>query len=621
VSDGRDIRGTLERMTATIVHRGPDDDGFFYDRGIGLGMRRLSIIDLPGGHQPIASEGNAHWIVFNGEIYNYQALRPQLVSAGHRFCTHSDTETILHAFEEYGEDCVHRFNGMFAFAIWDTQRRRLFVARDRLGVKPLYYAWDGSTLVFASEIKAILESGLVKRELDEESIWHYLTFRYVPAPRTMWRGIFKLPPAHSLTFDPDTRALDIRRYWDIPYDAPGEHLSDAEELEQFTERFREAVRLRLIADVPVGIFLSGGLDSSAVAAAVTEVHNTRLNTFSIAFRDGGRFDETSYARQVAEALGTHHHEIRIGEAEFTEFLPALVWHTDEPIADAASVPLYYVSRLAAEHVKVVLSGEGADEVLAGYGFETAVADWERRSQFRRWPEVVRSTLPTAGLRLAGRADLAERVRLKNLSATEHNVATAPYMTRYFSSAEKRALWPAAPAARDSDDLVREYYRRAPTTEPLHQMLYAYCQDWLVEDLLMKADKMTMAMSVELRVPFLDYQLVEWLASRPTTAKVRRDANGQLVTKYLLRRYCEGRVPQSVIDRPKEGFPTPIYSWYSGNLGKQMRRALLHSDSWVGARFDRQFLTSIADNSQRSYAEGGRFWLLYVLELWAQRWLS
>src|SRR5215208_4313001 len=216
VSDEREIRGTLERMTATIVHRGPDDDGFFYDRGIGLGMRRLSIIDLPGGHQPIASEGNAHWIVFNGEIYNYQSLRPQLVSAGHRFCTNSDTETIIHAYEEYGEDCVDKFNGMFAFAIWDTQRRRLFIARDRLGVKPLYYCWDGATLVFASEIKAILASGLAKAELDEESMWHYLTFRYVPAPRTMWRGIFKLPPAHSLTFDPAKRSLDVRRYWDIP---------------------------------------------------------------------------------------------------------------------------------------------------------------------------------------------------------------------------------------------------------------------------------------------------------------------------------------------------------------------------------------------------------------------
>src|SRR5512146_886436 len=307
VTDERDLRGRLEPMAATIVHRGPDDDGFFYDRGVGLGMRRLSIIDLQGGHQPLASEANAHWIVFNGEIYNYRSLRPQLIAAGHRFCTHSDTETIVHAFEEYGPDCVHHFNGMFAFAIWDVRRRQLFIARDRLGVKPLYYAWDGTALVFGSEIKAVLASGLVNKELDHEALWHYLTFRYVPAPLTMWRGVRKLPPAHWLTFDPATGSLDVHRYWDIPYDAPSEPLTDNEELEQFTSRFHDAVRLRLIADVPVGIFLSGGLDSSAVAAAVKEVHNTSLNTFSIAFREGGQFDETRYARQGAEKLGTQHH--------------------------------------------------------------------------------------------------------------------------------------------------------------------------------------------------------------------------------------------------------------------------------------------------------------------------
>ena len=620
VCDDREIRGTLERMTATIVHRGPDDDGFFYDRGVGLGMRRLSIIDLAGGHQPIASEGNANWIVFNGEIYNYQTLRPTLAAAGHQFCTHSDTETIIHAFEEYGPDCVNRFNGMFAFAIWNVQQRRLFIARDRLGVKPLYYYWDGQTLVFASEIKAILASGLVEKALDEEALWHYLTFRYVPAPMTMFRGIRKLPPAHSLTFDPAKRSLDIRRYWDIPYDAPSEPLSDQEEVDQFSARFREAVRLRLIADVPVGIFLSGGLDSSAVAAAVTEVHNTPLNTFSIAFHEGGKFDETPYARQVAEALGTRHHEIRIGQDEFTEFLPRLTWHTDEPLGDPVCVPLYYVSELAAQHVKVVLSGEGADETLAGYGFEHVVSDWEHRSRRRRWPELLRETAPEALFRLMGRDDLAERIRLRNMSPSEHNLATAPYMTRYFSTAEKRALWPTAGPARDSDDVVRDYYRRAPTTEPLHQMLYAYCQDWLVEDLLMKADKMTMATSIELRVPFLDYELVEWLASRPVSAKVRRNAKGERVTKYLLRKYCEGRVPQAVIDRSKQGFPTPLYSWYPGPLGDAMRRALLGPDSWVGSKFNRSVLGDIANNAQRSSLDGDRFWLLFVLELWAQRWL-
>ena len=620
VTDERDIRGTLERMTATIVHRGPDDDGFFYDRGVGIGMRRLSIIDLPGGHQPISNEDGSRWIVFNGEIYNYQSLRPALVEAGHRFRTHSDTETIIHAFEQFGPDCVHRFNGMFAFAIWDAKERRLFAARDRLGVKPLYYFWDGRTLVFASEIKAILASGLVPREIDDEAIWHYLTLRYIPAPLTIWRGIRKVPPGHSLTFDPATRSLEVRRYWDIPYDKPGPAMTDAEELEEFSARFREAVRLRLIADVPVGIFLSGGLDSSAVAAAVTEVHNTPLNTFSIAFHEGGKFDETPFARQVAEQLGTRHHELRIGEREFVDFLDELVWFTDEPLGDPVCVPLYYVSRLAAQHVKVVLSGEGSDEVLAGYGFEHVVAGWERQARMHRWPRLLRETAPAAAFRLIGHREYEHKVRMRNLPPAQYNIATAPNMTRYFSSAEKRRLWPGAPELRDSDDVVRDYYKRAPTRDPLHQMLYAYCQDWLVEDLLMKADKMTMATSIELRVPFLDYQLVEWAASRPASAKVRRDANGKLVTKYLLRRYAEARLPRSVIDRPKQGFPTPLYGWFSGPLGNQIREALLGPESWVGETMDRTMLREMVENAGRSSRDGDRLWLLYVLELWAKRWL-
>jgi asparagine synthase (glutamine-hydrolysing) len=620
VTDERDIRGTLERMTATIVHRGPDDDGFFYDRGVGIGMRRLSIIDLPGGHQPIANEDDTRWIVFNGEIYNYQSLGPELRAAGHHFRTHSDTETIVHAFEQFGPDCVHHFNGMFAFAIWDTRQRRLFAARDRLGVKPLYYFWDGSTLVFASEMKAILASGLVPREVDDDAIWHYLTFRYIPAPLTIWKGIRKLPPGHSLSFDPATRSLEVRRYWDIPYDAPSQTLSDEEELEEFSARFRESVRLRLIADVPVGIFLSGGLDSSAVAAAVKEVHNTSLNTFSIAFNEGGKFDETPFARQVAERLGTHHHELKIGESEFVDFLDDLVWFTDEPLGDPVCVPLYYVSKLAAEHVKVVLSGEGSDEVLAGYGFEHVVAGWERLTRMQRWPRLLRETAPAAAFRLIGQQRYAEKVRIRNLSPAQYNIATAPNMTRYFSSAEKCRLWPGATRHRDSDEIVRDYYKRAPTRDPLHQMLYAYCQDWLVEDLLMKADKMTMATSIELRVPFLDYQLVEWLATRPSTSKVRRDASGKLVTKYLLRRYSESRLPRSVIDRPKQGFPTPLYGWYGGPLGKQIREAVLGAGSWVGGMFDRGVLTELVENAGRSSRDGDRLWLVYVLELWAKRWL-
>src|SRR4029079_7233186 len=408
-SSDEDLRGMLEPMAASIVHRGPDDDGFHYDRGAAIGMRRLSIIDLSGGHQPLSDESGERWIVFNGEIYNFQSVRPPLEAAGHVFRTHSDTETIVHAFEQYGPDCVHHLNGMFGFAIWDSRERKLFIARDRMGVKPLYYAWDGRRLVFGSEIKALLASGFVARELDDEALWHYLTFGYVPAPLTMWRNVRKLPPGHRLTFEPATAALCVERYWDIPYGKPGPALSADDEVRQFTDLFLDSVRLRLIADVPVGIFLSGGLDSSAVAAAVNEVHNTPLKTFSIAFHEGGRYDETPFARKVAEKLGTDHHEIRIGRQEYMDFLPELVYYTDEPLADRACIPLYYVSRLAAQHVKVVLSGEGADEVLAGYDFENVVAGWERRQRFLRVPSLLRSTLPAAAFHAAGRRDLADRI--------------------------------------------------------------------------------------------------------------------------------------------------------------------------------------------------------------------
>jgi len=616
----RDLRGIPERMTATIVHRGPDDDGFYYDRGVGLGMRRLSIIDLSGGHQPLSSENDQHWIVFNGEIYNHEVLHAELSKAGHQFRTRSDTEAIIHAFESDGANCVHRFNGMFGFAIWDVRRRRLFLARDRLGVKPLYYAWDGETLVFASEIKAILASGLVKRTLDQHALWHYLTFGYVPTPLTMWEGIRKLPPAHHLTLDVDTGEPQVQRYWDIPYDGPREELTDDQELAEFTERFLDSVRLRLIADVPVGIFLSGGLDSSAVAAAVNEVHNTRLNTFSIAFRDGGRYDETPYARQVAQALGTHHHEVHIGRDEYLGAIPAFIHHSDEPLSDQATISLMLVSRLAAQHVKVVLSGEGADEVLAGYDLERMMTHWQRRERLLRWPRALRSTVPSVMFRLARRPDLVRRLTAANLPLSEQLIATIPYMTRFFSSEEKRALWPGSSDTCDSDELVRGYYRRAPTREPLQQLLYAYCQDWLVEDLLMKADKMTMASSIELRVPFLDYRLVEWLATRPPAAKIRKDSNGVWRTKYLLRQFCASRVPQSVIERSKEGFPSPVRQWIQQDLGASIERDLLASDSFVGSLFDRGRLTSIAANREASALDANRLWLLYVLNTWAKHWL-
>jgi asparagine synthase (glutamine-hydrolysing) len=610
----------LRRMNDEIVHRGPDDDGYFCEGGAGIAMRRLSIIDLAGGHQPLSNEDGSKWIVFNGEIYNYRDLRRDL-EGGHQFRTHSDTETIVHAFEQFGPECVQRFNGMFAFAIWDRAKRKLFAARDRLGVKPFYYYWDGSTLMFASEIKSILAAGAPKI-LDEQSVWNYLSFRYVSAPNTMWQGIRKLPPGYRLELDADSRTLIVERYWDMHFDRPAPATSEAAALETFGALFEDAVRLRLIADVPVGIFLSGGLDSSAVSAAVSEVHNARLDTFSVAFKSGGEFSELRYAREVAEYYKTNHHEIEIDRDEFADFLPEFGWYTDEPLADPASIPLFYVSRLARERVKVVLSGEGADEVLAGYTLDADAAYWDKLARFQRIPRAVRVTVGELALASTGRRDWVDRLRRRNVPVERQNITYLPYMTGYFSEAEKRALWPSmnGRSMADSNDLVRDYFARSRSREPLDQRLYAYCQDWLVEDLLMKADKMTMATSIELRVPFLDYRLVEWLASQPPSLKVHRDASGRYVTKYLLRRYCEHRLPRSILERPKQGFPVPITPWMNGWLGQLARDRILAPDSWSRATFDEKVLRGIVDIPAPSPPQAQRIWVLLVLELWARRWM-
>ncbi|MFH1740706.1 MAG: asparagine synthase (glutamine-hydrolyzing) [bacterium] len=620
--EGRFDRSALIRMNSEMNHRGPDDEGYHLDPPIGLAMRRLSIIDLAGGKQPIANEDETCWIVFNGEIYNYRERRAELLQKGHAFKTKSDTETILHLYEELGDECVHQLNGMFGFAIWDKAKRRLFVARDRLGIKPVYYFWDGRTLIFASEIKAILASDLVTKEVNPEAIWNYLTFRYIPEPLTIWKKIYKIPPGHVLTLNANESALTTRRYWDIPYGAEETNSGEDEDLEVFSSLFLNAVQRRLIADVPVGILLSGGLDSSAVAAAVSEVHNAPLSTFSVAFEDGGEFSELNYARQIAERYGTDHHEIIINLQHFLDFLPEFVWHTDEPLADPASVPLYYVAKLASERVKVVLSGEGADEVLAGYHFNRSAQYWHKLSRFQRLPRWMRDTIPTAVFKAVGYTRGAQRLELLNLPLAERNRRLLPHMTNYFTSVEKRSLWPDVPFLPDSDGIIAGYYKRAQTNDPLHQMLYAYCQDWLVEDLLMKADKMTMANSLELRVPFLDHTLVEWLARCPAERKVKRNGNGAYTTKYLLRRFAGERLPRAILERPKQGFPVPLNSWLRASFGQLAEETVLSKDSRICNWFRRESLKDLFEENKGSDSPTDlhRLWILFVLEIWARRWL-
>jgi asparagine synthase (glutamine-hydrolysing) len=608
-------------MCDAIVHRGPDDDGYFADKIAGLGIRRLSIIDLSSGHQPIASEDGCLQLVFNGEIYNYQDLRSQLELQGYRFRTKSDTEVILHQYQRDGAACVNKFNGMFAFAIWDSKEQNLFLARDRMGVKPLYYYWDGKHFLFASEIKALLETGIPRRELNEHALWDYLSFRYVPQPETIWKNIYKLPPGHTLTLSKNHGEPQPVRYWDIPYTDAYQSRSEDDVLQEFEALFLDAVRLRLIADVPVGILLSGGLDSSSVAAAVADLHNSQLNSFSVAFADSPEINEFPYAREVAQHVGMNHHEIVIGQNEFVDFLPHLTHFTDEPLADLASVPLYYVSKLARQSVKVVLSGEGSDEILAGYDLDHYVRQWNRFRTWNQLPAWLRERiLPALTQRLS--PQWAEQIQAANAAWDLRTRPAQANMTHHLSTGEKQRLFRAHNGYPDSVERIVMALERVKSREPLHQLLYVFCQDWLVEDLLMKADKMSMANSIELRTPFLDYRLVEWAARTPAHVKVGRDRTNHYQTKRVLRQFAARRLPESIIQRPKLGFPVPLYDWLSDRL-KSWSFDLLASPSaqlyrWLDPAVVRAQLEA-GTRPEAGVLDRHRLWDLLIFEIWSREW--
>ncbi len=610
----------LETMCATIAHRGPDDHGVYIDGPVALGFRRLSIVDLDGGHQPMTSDDGEIVVVFNGEIFNHGELRDDLIRNGVRFRTRSDTEVILRLFEKFGVTAFDRMNGMFAVAIWDRRRGVLHLVRDRFGVKPLYYARVGDGLVFGSEIKALLACGLIEKSITSDALWNYLTFRYVPGPGSIWRSVQKLPPAHRLEFRLDRDAPTVTRWWDMAMIPDSSPRADGEYLEEFTALFEDAVRLRLQADVPVGVTLSGGLDSSAVVAAA---HPATPHTFSVAFADSPQTDELAYARRVSEAFGTTHHEVVIDEKTFLDTLPDFVWHTDEPLADLASIPLFHVSKLARRHVKVVLSGEGADEIFAGYDFDR----WARR-----WNDIGVARDSNAGfgrilspLLARFSAAYGQRAALASEPLDQRMASNPISMTNLWSSNEKMStLRGGFEDIPDSLDILRAHVRRLGNRPPLNQVLYSYCQDWLTEDLLMKADKMSMAASLELRTPFLDYRLAEWASRLPVALKAGPDALGHYRTKEIVRRYAESRLPPEIVARPKQGFPVPVYEWLSGRLKNWARDILLDPRAKITAWIEPAALRRAYDDA--THAESGatprhRLWSLLVLELWMRRWTA
>ena len=607
---------TLQAMGDALAHRGPDDEGRFVDGNVGLAHRRLSIIDLEGGRQPLFNEDRSVAVVFNGEIYNYADLTADLAARGHVFATRSDTETIVHAYEERGERCVEDFRGMFAFALWDRRRRRLLLARDRLGIKPLYYFLGPGLLAFASEIKALLEHPEVPREVDPEALDLYLSLRYVPGPRTLFRGIRKLPPGHTLTWD--ERGLSLREYWDLAAHVrpEGERAvpgNGREPRRRLADLLEESVRLRLMSEVPLGVFLSGGLDSTTVLAMMRRIApGGRLRTFSVGYEgrtgEEERANEFDYARLAAESFGAEHHELKLRDADFRDFLPDLVRHLDEPVADPACVPLYFISRLARDEITVVLSGEGADEILAGYGV------------YRRMLALERMHRLGGGLggRLAGLAAAArgpgERLRLAL------RLASLPLEQRYrgvsrgfLPEAKARLLGHDATAV-DGDGLLDEvfgpHFAAVAGAAPLDRMLYADVKTWLPDDLLVKADKMTMANSLELRVPFLDHRLVELAASLPPEDKLRRGTG-----KALLRDAVAGLVPPAIVERTKRGFPVPMVPLLR-RLGGFSRELLLARDSACRSWFDAAEVERLLAEHERGTAQRDQeIWSLLVFELW------
>jgi len=601
-------KARLARMRDVLAHRGPDGAGLHIAGPVGLGHRRLAIVDVAGGHQPMANEDRTVWITFNGEIYNHADLRLGLEARGHRYETRSDTETILHLYEEEGERCVERLTGMFAFAIWDEKKGRLLLARDRLGIKPLYYAATDRELLFASEIKALLAAG-VRAELNRAVVPEYLATRFVSGAATLFRDAKRLEPGRTLTW---TRGegLRQRRYWSIPPAAPDSGEGFPARATELRVRLREAVKSHLMSDVPLGLFLSGGIDSSGLLALMAPLIQEPVRTFAVGFAER-EADELGYARRAAESAGALHREIVVSPADFFQQLPRLVWHEDEPIAFPSSVPLYFLSRLAREHVKVVLTGEGADELFLGYNRYRVTAWNERlgsaygsvlpaaaRRAVQRWvPRLPRAVRRYAERSFLGRASGPRSLFCENFAVFDET---------------RREQILSAPLSLRAGDPYREGMRCYDEAEgsSLDRMSRADLQTYLVR-LLMKQDQMSMAAGIESRVPFLDHKLVEHVAALPSGLKLRG-----ATTKAILRDALSGLVPDEILARRKMGFPVPVGKWLRGPFWPVVRELVLSPRATGRGLFEPSELARLAGEHRAGTADHGeRLWLLVNLEIW------
>ncbi|PYV75330.1 MAG: asparagine synthase (glutamine-hydrolyzing) [Acidobacteria bacterium] len=605
---------TIHQMCEKIVHRGPDDEGIYVKDGVGLGMRRLSIIDLSGGHQPVFNEDRTIWIVFNGEIYNFPELRPELEKKGHRFYTRTDTEVIIHLYEEYGAECVQKLRGMFAFALYDDRRHRLLLARDRLGKKPLHYALAGGRLLFGSEIKSILAVAPELATIDYQALLQYLYFGYILAPLTAFTEIKKLPAGHLLEFE--NGEVRVRKYWDLPEFGAYTPASEEACLEEMEHLLQEAVRIRLISDVPLGALLSGGTDSSIVVALMTRASSGPVKTFSIGFRSAD-FDEARYARILASHFGTDHHEL-ILEPDVVETLEDLTTSLEEPFGDSSMLPTYYVSRLARQHVTVALSGDGGDELFAGY--DRYRIHFQRRV-FERVPAWMRGLYREWIYRRLPR-DMPGRKFSYNVSL--------PWQERYldglsFVPAFERDMPLLSPEFReilarehDPQNMLRQFFEQAPTKDLLSQMLYVDTKSYLVGDILTKVDRMSMLTSLEVRAPILDHQFVEWAVRLSSEWKLRGGKQ-----KYMLRKLAERLgVPREVLYRKKQGFALPLVHWIRHELRDLVLTVLLEPRSLQRGYFDDRGIRQLLEEHFRGRRDhSSRIWRLLIFELWHRNFLE
>lgn len=610
---------TLEKMSAAIHHRGPDESGCYSDADrVFLAHRRLSIIDLATGRQPIANEDGRKWIVYNGEVFNHAGVRAELEAAGHRYRTRTDTETILHAWEQFGPDCLDRFRGMFAFAIWDAAEQKLFCARDRLGIKPFYYFLAGDLFLFASEIKALLEHPAVTAALDTDVLPEYLAFGYLSGEQTMFRGIRKLMPGHRMTVAArDGRIVcEIEQYWD-PLDRAGEPIQDESEcVAEFRRRLEETVEMRLMSDVPLGVFLSGGLDSSAIAALTQRRMDGRVRTFSVGYAET-KFSELDYARQAAAFIGAEHHEVRLGMEEFFNLLPRLVWHEDEPLTWPSSVALYSVARLASEHAKVVLTGEGSDELYAGYG-RYANYLWNLRwlPCYRWLPEPVRAGI-RAEVGRAGWISADLRRKLQHTFVGRKEDVRSLLLDNFYCAFEESSIAALAkhPGAPPYANYLRYFAAANGRLHPLQQMLYADQKTYLVE-LLMKQDQMSMACSIESRVPLLDHTFVEFSYRVPPSLKLPRSG------KFIVKKAVEDLLPPQIVYRTKQGFPTPLKHWLLDSRCRPLYDAMLSRDGFLGACLHLDHVRTVMERHLAGRIDAtDRIWRLLNLHVWGEVFLS